>query len=657
MANYRKTRSEEVEDKSRRKKSPRQHQGKVMKAPGEEMASPSAAAEDPVALLTSPEMGHPANASVRAQAMAELQRQRGNIYVQRLIRSGAIQAKLTVNPPDDVYEREADRLAEEVMRGSEPQVQRQEEPEEEEEEILRRKPLTGQATPLAQRQVEPEEEEEEVLRAKPLTGQATPLAQRQVEPDEEEEEGVLRTKPLTGQATPLAQRQVEPEEEEEEEPVEMKRIPGGTPEVSPELEGRIQGLKGGGQALDNKVRAQMESAFGADLSDVRAHANAEADSLARELGAKAFTTGKDIFFSEGSYQPGSESGKKLIGHELTHVVQQARSAVAGPSRTAPAAGRLGPEVAGIAEVLPEKGVLARQIEQEGEPKKELGWLDPSRHIEDFDVDRALNDIGDADDRVRHNANEFGHLVLTAANAFKNYATKRIKTLKGTIPVTELVGALASAALGSIGGAVSARIASEIGKKVCDFVTDQMKEVIKKKTEDASTKEGLQEAVNEIVQGAIDAGLRMRIGVDKHLRPVLKELTNKLDKMKKSEKRLRRMRPVRGRRTAEEMALRRSYQLTVPELEVLKMFYMNRPQWDSLLETHFGVPTMSSSKNTHLRLYYDLVRRFEERYILAEALEEKGFYERTRKRVKSKYEARKRAVEAGKERESELEKGR
>ena len=249
MANHRKTRTEEVDHQSRRKKSSRQHEVRVMKAPGEESALHGPTVDDPVALLTSPEMGHPANAPLRAQAMADLQRQRGNTYVQRLIRSGAIQAKLTVSPPDDAYEREADRVAEQVMRVPEPQLRRQVEPE---------------------------------------------------------------------------------EEEEEEEPIEMKRIPGGTPQVSPELEGRIRAQKGGGQALDSKVRDHMESALGADFSRVRVHTDAEADSLAKDLRARAFTTGKDIFFHEGSYQPGSDSGNKLIGHELTHVLQQSGVVPAAP---------------------------------------------------------------------------------------------------------------------------------------------------------------------------------------------------------------------------------------------------------------------------------------------------------------------------------------
>ncbi|MBW2690588.1 MAG: hypothetical protein JRC99_11735 [Deltaproteobacteria bacterium] len=94
-----------------------------------------------------------------------LQRTAGNQAVLRLMKSGAFQAKLRIGQPGDVYEQEADRVADEVMRMPEPEMQRQVEPEEEEEEILQTKPLVDQIAPVVQRQVE-EEEEEEMLRAK-----------------------------------------------------------------------------------------------------------------------------------------------------------------------------------------------------------------------------------------------------------------------------------------------------------------------------------------------------------------------------------------------------------------------------------------------------------------------------------------------------------
>lgn len=92
--------------------------------------------------------------------------------------------------------------------------------------------------------------------------------------------------------------------------------------VPAEVESSIQQKRGSGHNLDSGVRKQMEGALGADFSGVRVHVDAQADSLNRNLNARAFTTGSDIFFSQNAYQPGNSTGRELIAHELTHVVQQ-----------------------------------------------------------------------------------------------------------------------------------------------------------------------------------------------------------------------------------------------------------------------------------------------------------------------------------------------
>ncbi len=96
----------------------------------------------------------------------------------------------------------------------------------------------------------------------------------------------------------------------------------GESDVPAEVEQTIQAARGGGQALDSGVRAQMEPAFGADFGGVRVHVDGRADNLNRSLSARAFTTGQDIFFKQGEYNPGSSGGRELLAHELTHVVQQ-----------------------------------------------------------------------------------------------------------------------------------------------------------------------------------------------------------------------------------------------------------------------------------------------------------------------------------------------
>ena len=89
-----------------------------------------------------------------------------------------------------------------------------------------------------------------------------------------------------------------------------------------DVERSIEQARGGGNALDGVTLDRMNDAFGADFSGVRVHTGGEADHLNRAVDAKAFATGKDIFFREGAYQPGSTEGRGLLAHELTHVVQQ-----------------------------------------------------------------------------------------------------------------------------------------------------------------------------------------------------------------------------------------------------------------------------------------------------------------------------------------------
>ena len=84
----------------------------------------------------------------------------------------------------------------------------------------------------------------------------------------------------------------------------------------------------GGAAIPEAVRAPVERALGADLGDVRVHTDRSADRLSRGLGALAFTTGRDVFFRSGLYRPETADGRRVLAHELTHVVQQAEGAPA-----------------------------------------------------------------------------------------------------------------------------------------------------------------------------------------------------------------------------------------------------------------------------------------------------------------------------------------
>lgn len=77
-----------------------------------------------------------------------------------------------------------------------------------------------------------------------------------------------------------------------------------------------------GSPLPTDVRQEMEHAFGANLGAVRIHTGARASAAAQEFGADAFAAGRDVFFRNGRYQPHSDTGRQLLAHELTHVLQQ-----------------------------------------------------------------------------------------------------------------------------------------------------------------------------------------------------------------------------------------------------------------------------------------------------------------------------------------------
>lgn len=79
---------------------------------------------------------------------------------------------------------------------------------------------------------------------------------------------------------------------------------------------------GSGEPLDPATRSSFEPGFGADFSGVRIHSDGKAGKSARDLNARAYTVGSDVVFAEGEYQPHTSEGKRLLAHELAHVVQQ-----------------------------------------------------------------------------------------------------------------------------------------------------------------------------------------------------------------------------------------------------------------------------------------------------------------------------------------------
>ncbi len=187
-----------------------------------------------------------------------------------------IQAKLKVSEPGDEFEQEADRVADHVMRMPDPAVSRE--------------AFGFRATPVAQVQracAECEEEEEG----------------RHVSADGVGRGVLLQTKRAGGGARPEAGKS------------------GGATESDAS---RVTDMRGG-EPLGESVRAYFEPRFGYGFGRVRVHAGGAASEAARSVNALAFTVGRDIVFGAGQYAPGTSEGRRLLAHELVHVVQQAQA--------------------------------------------------------------------------------------------------------------------------------------------------------------------------------------------------------------------------------------------------------------------------------------------------------------------------------------------
>jgi hypothetical protein len=113
--------------------------------------------------------------------------------------------------------------------------------------------------------------------------------------------------------------------EDENERIQAKQIQAQTLAVPANIETGISALKGGGQPLPESARAFFEPRFGRDFQDVRVHTGAKAADAANAVNAKAFTTGNDLVFGADQYSPHTTEGKRLLAHELMHVVQQKES--------------------------------------------------------------------------------------------------------------------------------------------------------------------------------------------------------------------------------------------------------------------------------------------------------------------------------------------
>ena len=267
-------------------------------------------------------------------SLRQLQRTAGNVAIARLLRAAHGQPKLAVGPVDDEYEREADRVADEIARMPDPSVE----------------PIAQRVSPQLQRLC-PECEEEEETEA-----QRTPIQIRRMCPACEEEEAQRMPDPVQRMCPACeeeAQREPEvtierapkqisrmcPECEEEahRQPDEsaLQRADRDPPDASAELATYVESSRHGGQPLPQAARGSFEARFGQDFGGVRVHTGTRAAEAAAEINALAFTTGSDIYFGADRFSPGTATGDRLLAHELTHTIQQTGGRGLSPASSAP----------------------------------------------------------------------------------------------------------------------------------------------------------------------------------------------------------------------------------------------------------------------------------------------------------------------------------
>jgi hypothetical protein len=113
--------------------------------------------------------------------------------------------------------------------------------------------------------------------------------------------------------------------QEDEDDIQTSRLQSrtdGSFEAGADVQNRLSSSKNGGAPLSPEVRSDMEQRFGADFGSVKIHSDPKDAKLSRDIGAQAFTHGADVYMGEGKYDPGTTAGKRLLAHELTHVIQQ-----------------------------------------------------------------------------------------------------------------------------------------------------------------------------------------------------------------------------------------------------------------------------------------------------------------------------------------------
>jgi hypothetical protein len=250
--------------------------------------------------------------------------------------SGPIQTKLSVSSPDDPQEKEADAVADRVMRMADPapvaasekkeELQRSQDQNNSHEST----PQTIQCREENEEEIHRKEKEEEKLQAKQfVTVQAKessaeenihPKLFRKIHRSAEEHEVSTESSADSADGYNINRKEISIHHSDV-----IQRSGRGPPQSSMQFEQSLSSSKGAGSALPSDTRQFMESRFGADFSGVKIHTGIAAENLSTTIQAQAFTHGNDIYFNSGKYSPHTADGSSLLAHELTHTIQQGAS--------------------------------------------------------------------------------------------------------------------------------------------------------------------------------------------------------------------------------------------------------------------------------------------------------------------------------------------
>lgn len=178
------------------------------------------------------------------------------------------------------------------------------EPKEEEQKVQKKEDKKEEEKQVQKK--EDKKEEEQKVQKKGDTKEEEKQVQKKDDKDKKDEEK-LKTKKISLK---------------EKNGVRKKDKENSDKAASSDLEAKLAANKGKGFTLPNDLNQELSSKMNADFSSVKIHTDAESAAMADELGALAFTYGNDIYFASGQYNPQTPAGKKLLVHELTHVIQQ-----------------------------------------------------------------------------------------------------------------------------------------------------------------------------------------------------------------------------------------------------------------------------------------------------------------------------------------------